>query len=74
MAKRVTPDEISEMNRLYNEQGNYAEVGRRMGRSGTTVAKYIKLNGIPKIVAHTFKKVIQEVYRTQYRGKHYAEV
>lgn len=60
MAKRVTPAEIVEMNRLYNEYGNYAEVGRRMGRSGSTVAKYIKLNGTPKIVAHTFKEVVRE--------------
>ena len=61
MAKRVTPAEIVEMNRLYNEYGTFAEVGRRVGRSGTTVAKYIKLDGTPKIVAHTFKEVVREV-------------
>ena len=60
MAKRVTPAEIVEMNRLYNEYGNYAEVGRRMGRSGSTVAKYIKLDGTPKIVKHTFQEVVRE--------------
>lgn len=59
MAKRVTPAEIIEMNRLYNELNNYAEVGRRMGRSGTTVAKYIKLDGTPKVVKHTFKEVVR---------------
>ena len=31
--------------RLYAKIGNYAEVGRRLGRSGSTVAKYIKLAG-----------------------------
>ena len=61
MAKRVTPEEIVEMNRLYNQYGNYAEVGRQMGRSGSTVAKYVKLNGTPRIVAHTFKEVVREV-------------
>lgn len=40
--------------------GNYAEVGRRMGRSGSTVAKYVKLDGTPKIVKHTFKEVVRE--------------
>ena len=60
MAKRVTPAEIVEMNRLYNEYGNYAEVGRRIGRSGSTVAKYVKMKGTPKIVAHTFKEVVRE--------------
>lgn len=59
MAKRVTPAEIVEMNRLYNEYGTFAEVGRRVGRSGSTVAKYIKLDGTPKIVKHTFKEVVR---------------
>lgn len=61
MAKRVTPAEIIEMNRLYNELNNFAEVGRRMGRSGSTVAKYVKLDGTPKVVKHTFKEVVREV-------------
>lgn len=61
MAKRVTPEEIVEMNRLYNQYGNYAEVGRRMGRSGSTVARYIKLKGTPNIVKHTFKEVVRAV-------------
>lgn len=61
MAKRVTPEEIVEMNRLYNQYGNYAEVGRRMGRSGSTVARYIKLKGTPEIVKHTFKEVVRAV-------------
>lgn len=59
MAKRVTPKEIVEMQRLYNEYGNYAAVGRILGRSGTTVAKYIKLKGTPDIVKHTFKEVVR---------------
>ena len=61
MAKRVTPDEIIEMNRLYNELNNFAEVGRRMGRSGSTVAKYIRMRGTPEIVKHTFKEVVRAV-------------
>lgn len=59
MAKRVTPAEIVEMHRLYNLYGNYAEVGRQLGRSGSTVAKYIKLKSTPSIVAHTFKEVVR---------------
>ena len=61
MAKRVTPEEIVEMNRLYNQYGTYAEVGRQVGRSGSTVARYIKLDGTPKIVKHTFKEVVRAV-------------
>lgn len=59
MAKRVTPKEIVEMHRLYAEYGNYAEVGRKMGRSGSTVAKFIKMNGTPNIVKHTFQEVVR---------------
>ncbi len=59
MARRVTPQEIVEMNRLYAELGSYAAVGRKLGRSGSTVARYIKLEGTPKIVKHTFKEVVR---------------
>lgn len=59
MARRVTPQEIVEMNRLYAELGSYAAVGRKIGRSGSTVARYIKLEGTPKIVKHTFKEVVR---------------
>lgn len=58
-ARRVTPQEIVEMNRLYAELGSYAAVGRKIGRSGSTVARYIQLNGTPKIVKHTFKEVVR---------------
>ena len=59
MASRVKPDEIVRMNQLYNKYGNYADVAREVGRSRSTVAKYVKLNGTPKIVIHTFKETIR---------------
>ncbi len=59
-APRVTPQEIVEMHRLYAELGNYAAVGRKLGRSGSTVAKYVKLNGTPDIVKHTFKEIVRD--------------
>ncbi len=58
-APRVTPEEIIEMHRLYAKLGNYAAVGREMGRSGSTVAKYIKMKGVPQIVKHTFAEVVR---------------
>ena len=60
MAKRVTPAEIIEMNRLYNELNNCAGVGRRVGRSGSTAARCVTLKSTPKIVAHTFKEVVRD--------------
>ena len=58
-APRVTPAEIVEMHRLYAKLGNYEAVGREMGRSGSTVAKYIKMKGVPQIVKHTFAEVVR---------------
>ena len=57
---RVTPAEIVEMHRLYAKLGSYAKVGRQIGRSGSTVARYIKMKGTPPIVRHTFSEVVRE--------------
>ena len=48
MASRVTPAEVITMQQLYRELGNYAAVGRKLGRSGSTVAKYVKMQGVPQ--------------------------
>lgn len=50
MAKqtRVTPEEIIEMYRLYAKLGTYAAVGRELDRSASTVAKYVKMKGVPQ--------------------------
>ncbi|MDO4838865.1 MAG: helix-turn-helix domain-containing protein [Clostridia bacterium] len=61
MAKRVTPEEIVQMHQLYAKYGNFAAVGRELGRSGSTVAKYIRMRGTPEIVKHTFKEVVRVV-------------
>ena len=51
-APRITPEEIVEMQRLYAILGTYAAVGRAMNpkRSASSVAKYIKMEGIPQNV------------------------
>ena len=38
-APRMTPQEIVQMHRLYAQLGNYAAVGKAMGRSASTVIK-----------------------------------
>lgn len=37
------------MYRLYKTMGNYAAVGRAVGRSPSTVAKYIKAGGMKNL-------------------------
>ena len=60
-ATRVRPDEIVRIQQLYNQYGTYAAVAREVGRSAKTVARYIKLQGTPPIVKHTFKEVVRQV-------------
>ena len=60
-ATRVTPNEIVRIQQLYNQYGTYAAVAREVGRSAKTVARYIKLQGMPAIVKHTFKEVVRQV-------------
>ena len=49
-APRVTPQEIVQMHRLYAQLGNYAAVGKAMGRSASTVSKYVPMKGVPQNV------------------------
>lgn len=58
-APRVTPQEIVEMHRLYAQLGNYAAVGRAMGRSGSTVSKYIKMVGVPSSIKIAVNNLMQ---------------
>lgn len=62
MAKgtRVTPQEIVEMQRLYAQLGNYAAVGRRLGRSGSTIARYIKMKDVPQSIRITVENLTRE--------------
>ena len=58
-APRVTPQEIVKMHQLYAQLGNYAAVGRAMGRSGSTVAKYIKMQGVSQNVRLAVNNLMQ---------------
>ena len=60
MAKRVTPEEFLEMQRLYARLGNYAAVGREIGRSGSTVAKYIKMKNVPQSIRIAVQNLSQQ--------------
>lgn len=60
-APRVTPQEIVEMHRLYVKLGTYAAVGREIGRSGSTVAKYIKMQGVSLNIRLAVNNLMQTV-------------
>ncbi len=62
MAKqtRVTPEEIVEMHHLYAKLGTYAAVGRELGRSASTVAKYIKMDGVSQNIKIAVENLIKK--------------
>ena len=49
-APRITPAEIVEMHRLYAEYGTYAAVAREMGRSASSVSRYIQMKSVPRSI------------------------
>ena len=44
---------------LYDKYSNYARVGHEMGRAASTVSKYIKMKGTPKITAQTLRNNVR---------------
>lgn len=59
-APRVTPEEIVEMHRLYAKYGNYAKVGREIGRSGSTVKKFVQMQGVPQALRIAVQNLITQ--------------
>ena len=47
-ARHITPEEVLKMQRLYRVYGTYAAVAREIGRSASSVAKYVKMEGVPR--------------------------
>lgn len=58
-AKRITPEEIVEMKRLYRQFGTYAAVARETGRSATSVSKYVQMKGIPQNIRIAVENLIE---------------
>lgn len=57
--KRITPDEVKQMFRLYEKYSNCAEVSRQMNRSPSTVARYIRGGkDAPQVMKHTTRQTL----------------
>ena len=63
-AKRITPEEIVEMHRLYAQFGTYAEVARRMDRSASAVSKYVQMKGVSRNVRLAVDNLIKRKEET----------
>lgn len=62
-ARRVSPEEIVEMFRLYAIYGTYKAVADVMGRSPSTVAKYIQMQNVPNNVRIAVNNLIYKEER-----------
>lgn len=60
-APRITPEEIIEMQRLYRKLGTYAAVAREVGRSASSVSKYVQMKGVPTNIRIAVETLSQEV-------------
>jgi len=49
-ARHITPEEVIEMQRLYRVYGTYAAVAREMGRSASSVSKYVQMRDVPRSI------------------------
>ena len=59
-APRVTPEEVVKMQQLYRELGTYAAVGRKLNRSGSTVKKYVKMQGVPQAIRIAVENLVNQ--------------
>jgi len=49
-ARHITPQEVVEMHRLYKDLGTYAAVADKIGRSASSVSRYIQMKNVPQNV------------------------
>ena len=60
-APRITPEEIITMQRLYPQLGTYTAVAREIGRSASSVSKYVQMKGVPDIIRIAVENLSQKV-------------
>ena len=60
-APRITPEEIITMQRLYRQLGTNAAVAREIGRSASSVSKYMQMKGVPDNIRITVENLSQKV-------------
>lgn len=60
-APRITPEEIITMQRLYLQLGTYAAVAREVGRSASSVSKYVQMKSVPDNIRIAVENLSQKV-------------
>lgn len=59
-APRITPEEIIEMRRLYRQLGTYTAVAKEIGRSPSSVSKYVQMKGVPANIRIAVENLLQK--------------
>ena len=59
-ARHITPQEVVEMHRLYKDLGTYAAVADKIGRSASSVSRYIQMKNVPLAIRIAVENLSKE--------------
>ena len=59
-ARHISPEEIVEMQRLYRIHGTYAAVAKEIGRSPSSVSKYVQMKDVPRNIKIAVENLSRE--------------
>lgn len=59
-ASRITPEEIIKMQRLYRQLGTYTAVAKEIGRSPSSVSKYVQMKDVPRNIKIAVENLINK--------------
>lgn len=59
-ARHITPQEVVEMHRLYKELGTYTAVADKIGRSASSVSRYIQMKNVPLAIRIAVENLSKE--------------
>lgn len=59
-AQHITPQEVVQMHRLYKELGTYTAVADKIGRSVSSVSRYIQMKNVPLAIRIAVENLSKE--------------
>lgn len=57
---RITLEEIIKMQRRYRQSGTYAAVAKEIGRSPSSVSKYVQMKDVPRNIKIAVENLINK--------------
>ena len=59
-ARRISPEEVVEMQKLYRIYGTYVAVAEKIGRSASSVSRYVQMKGVPQSIRIAVENLSKE--------------